>query len=386
LTFRKNQELLSTIYVSDYEKLDRYIFGRLLSWGSGVAGKLGDASNITKCTPTPITTNTCTWIQVSAGFDHTSVIKCDFTLWSFGCGEFGRLGNNSTTARSSPVQVTGGGRWKQVSAGNEHTAAIKSDGSLWLWGGAQFGVLGDNTIVDKSSPVQTVSATFNWKQVSAGQSHTAAIKTDGTLWTWGSGASGRLGDNCNLNRSSPVQVAGANLNWKQVSAGGVHTLAIKTDGTLWTWGGNGGGQLGDGTTSCRNSPGVIVSSPKWRQVSAGFIYSAGVKYDGTLWTWGCGTDGVLGTFSTISSSTPVQTAAGGICWKQVSASNGVGSRFMAAVKIDGSLWAWGSNFCGQLGDDTSTAKSSPVQLTASGTWKQVSAGNAHAAATTRTCV
>ena len=148
-------------------------------------------------------------------------------LWGWGRNGAGRLGDGTITPKSSPVQtITGGTNWKQVSSGQVQTAAIKTDGTLWLWGSNASGRLGDNTITNRSSPVQTITGGTNWKQVECGYSHTAAIKNDGTLWLWGENSNGRLGDNTEYSRPSPVQTIMRGTTWKQVSCGDIHTAAI----------------------------------------------------------------------------------------------------------------------------------------------------------------
>jgi alpha-tubulin suppressor-like RCC1 family protein len=133
------------------------------------------------------------------------------------------------------------------------TGAIKTDGTLWLWGQGGSGRLGNNLTNNQSSPVQTVSGGTNWKQVSIGTNFSAAIKKDGTLWTWGVGTGGRLGNNSNVYRSSPVQTVSGGTNWKQVSNNGNHVAAVKTDGTLWMWGYGDTGQHGNNTVLNRSS-------------------------------------------------------------------------------------------------------------------------------------
>jgi alpha-tubulin suppressor-like RCC1 family protein len=151
---------------------------------------------------------------------------------------------------------------------------------VWLWGRNQFGQLGDNTTTNKSSPVQTIAGGTNWKQVAAGAAHSSAIKTDGTLWTWGQNTDGQLGDNTTTNKSSPVQTIAASTNWKQVSCNGMHTTAIKTDGTLWTWGQGINAQLGNGVSSSRSSPAQTASSTSnWILVSAGAYHTAAIRED-----------------------------------------------------------------------------------------------------------
>ena len=159
---------------------------------------------------------------------------------------------------------------------------IFSEGGLWTWGNATYGVLGDNTVIAKSSPVQTITGGTNWKQVACGYRHTAAIKTDGTLWTCGYNYYGQLGDNTGVSKSSPVQTIAGGTNWKQVAAGsaGIHTAAIKTDGTLWSWGFNVSGQLGDNTTTNKSSPvQTITGGTNWKQVACGYRHTAAVKDD-----------------------------------------------------------------------------------------------------------
>ena len=160
-------------------------------------------------------------------------------LWLWGENSYGALGDNTSAPKSSPVQtIAGGTNWKQVAFGRYYAAAIKTDGTLWAWGRNDYGQLGNNTITHRSSPVQTISGGNNWKQVVGGRYQTAAIKTDGTLWTWGFNGDGQLGNNTSgsgTNKSSPIQTIAAGTNWKQVSCGYGHTAAIKTDGTLWIW-------------------------------------------------------------------------------------------------------------------------------------------------------
>jgi alpha-tubulin suppressor-like RCC1 family protein len=154
---------------------------------------------------------------------------------------------------------------------------LEPPGALWTWGSNFYGGLGDNTTTNKSSPVQTISAGTNWKQVSCGY-HTAAIKTDGTLWVWGSNSDGQLGDNTNTYQSSPVQTIAGGTNWKQVAGGWFHTAAIKTDGTLWTWGSNFYGGLGDNTTTNKSSPvQTIAGGTNWKQVSCGTWHTAAIR-------------------------------------------------------------------------------------------------------------
>jgi alpha-tubulin suppressor-like RCC1 family protein len=356
----------------------------LWTWGYGNTGVLGNAAFTLRSTPVTTFAGGTNWKQVSTRIRHTAAIKTDGTLWTWGYGGSGRLGNAVTTTNTGiPTPVTtfaGGTNWKQVTCGSFHTAAIKTDGTLWTWGQGYSGQLGNASTTNVSTPVTTFAGGTNWKQVSAGNQHTAAIKTDGTLWTWGSnnfrGAAAFLGNASTTNVSTPVTTFAGGTNWKQVTCGTTHTAAIKTDGTLWTWGFGSYGKLGNAVTTGFISTPVttFAGGTNWKQVSCGY-HTAAIKTDGTLWTWGSGLG--LGNASTTNVSTPVTTFAGGTNWKQVSS----GGSHTVAIKTDGTLWSWGNGGTGQLGDNTMTAKSTPVTTFAGGTnWKQLGSGYSGVAA------
>ena len=261
--------------------------------------------------------------------------------------------------------------WASVAAGTNHTAALKTDGTLWTWGSDQDGQLGTG----QQDPVLTGS-TIGWNtpvqigtgfaQVAAGYGHTVAVKNDGTLWAWGFNSSGQVGDGTTTQRSAPVQIG---TGFAQAAAGNNHTVAVKTDGTLWAWGANFNGQLGDGTTTQRIAPVQIGSG--FASVAAGSYHTVAVKIDGTLWAWGYDSFGQLGDGTTTQRSAPVQIGSG-------FAAVAAGQYHSVAVKTDGTLWAWGLNNDGQLGDGTATQRSAPVQV-GSG-FAAVAAGSYHSVA------
>jgi alpha-tubulin suppressor-like RCC1 family protein len=365
---------------------DAFREGNLFTWGRNLEGQLGNNTIITRSTPITTFAGGTNWKQVAGGRYNLLAIKTDGTLWGWGWNFNGSLGINNTTYPCTPVTTFAGGtNWKQVSGGYRHTAAIKTDGTLWTWGSNGSGQLGDNTTTQRLTPVTTFSGGTNWKQVSCGGYHTSAIKTDGTLWIWGESGYGRLGGNDNFpSRPTPVTTFAGGTNWKQVSATLNHTTAIKTDGTLWTWGRNRYGELGindSGTGNVRYTPvTTFAGGTNWKQVvGSGNEFSAAIKTDGTLWVWGYGSTGALGTNDPIQRNTPVTTFAGGTNWKQVTC----GSSHTAAIKTDGTLWTWGYNAYGNLGNNTVVGRSTPVTTFAGGTnWKQVAGGGDHTAATT----
>ena len=359
----------------------------LWTWGYNGFGQLGTSNTTDRSSPvTTAAVGVTTWRQIDAGVWFSTAVKTDGTLWAWGQGGSGQLGTGNSSNYCSPVTTAGGGtNWIQVSAGTASTAAIKTDGTLWTWGCNGNGQLGTGNTTNRCSPVTTVAGGTNWCQVStngsciAGVSEglTAAIKTDGTLWLWGINNSGQLGTGNTTNYSSPVTTVAGGTNWCQVSIGSyAYSTAIKTDGTLWTWGCGQVRTLGDGGATDRSSPVTTAGGgTNWCQVSAGAVVVIALKTDGTLWTWGSANGGVLGTGDGNFRLTPSTTAGGGTNWCQVS--GGYYTSF--AVKTDGTLWTWGCNGNGQLGTGNTTNYSSPVTTVAGGTnWCQVSAGAAHA--------
>jgi len=348
-------------------------------WGIRNEGRLGTNSNESKNTPVTTFAGGNNWKQVAGGFTHTAAIKTDGSLWTWGQNDNGQLGISITGGtRSTPVTTFAGGNdWKSVFCGGSFTGAIKTDGSLWTWGNNGNGQLGINNTDTKNTPVTTFAGGNNWKSVAAVYFHTAAIKTDGSLWTWGRNNKSQLGINNTDQKNIPVTTFTGGTNWKSVACGGYFTTAIKTDGSLWVWGDNTNGRLGinQGTVTRTIPVTTFAGGNDWKSVSAQSESSAAIKTDGSLWTWGSGSEGKLGINASGDRSTPVTTFAGGNNWKQVS----VGYNLMAAIKTDGSLWTWGANGYGAaLGINASGDRSTPVTTFAGGNnWKQVAAGQSH---------
>ena len=295
-----------------------------------------------------------------------------FPLYVFGRNNVGQLGLNDTNPRSSPTQLGTSTDWAQSAHGNGSSFAIKTDGTLWAWGLASSGQLGLNSTINSSSPVQ-VGALTNWAQVSAAAINTGAVKTDGTLWSWGAASSGRLGNNdTTTNISSPIQI-GALTDWVKVSLGGSFSTALKTNGTIWSWGGGSYGQLGINESlgfGNRSSPVQIGFLTNWAQVESGGTAAFARTTSNALYAWGRAGQGNTGQDDRISRSSPTQV--GGLTnWAKLE--HGPNAYNTAAIKTDGTLWCWGSNGAGELGTNDIVRRSSPVQI-GSSTWTRADTG------------
>jgi alpha-tubulin suppressor-like RCC1 family protein len=298
------------------------------------------------------------------------ITKDSTGLGNFTSGITGLSPNTTYYVRAYATNVIGTAYGDEKSfKTNEDTPKL-----LYTWGHNYYGQLGDGTMDEKTSPAKVGTAT-NWVQISTGYMHTIAIKSDGTLWAWGANWFGQLGDGTTTDRLSPVQI-GTATNWSKVSVSYGHTIAIKTDGTLWAWGYNEYGQLGDSTTTDKLSPLKIGTATNWSNISTGDYHTLAIKSDGTIWSCGHNSYGQLGdgtmnpklTFAQIGTATN---------WSNISA----GSYHSAATKIDGTLWAWGENWDGAIGDGSTTNRLSPIQIGSETNWSKVSCGYMHTAAT-----
>ncbi|MCL2401896.1 MAG: hypothetical protein FWC90_04560 [Oscillospiraceae bacterium] len=304
----------------------------------------------------------------SSGGSSSYAIQPDGALWAWGANHFGHLGDGTTEARLSPIKIMED--VTAVSGSGWHTMAIRADGSLWAWGHNRSKMLGDGTPEHRHSPVRIME---DVTAVSTGSSHTLAIRADGTLWAWGRNSEGQVGNgnvtSWDVGVPEPVQIM---EDVVAVSAGDFHSMAIRRDGSLWAWGRNDYGQLGNGEVMEHDGtvPHPIRIMDNVAAVSAGSNRTFAIRTDGTLWAWGQSPLGATDEETRIE-RTPPQFGMPGpgpipyhvhsspILVMDNVASVATGGDRAFAVRSDGSLWAWGR---GPLGDGTQVERVEPVKI------------------------
>jgi len=357
--------------------------GMIWAWGSNSVGQLGvETTELCfysfTCSTTPVQISGLTDVTAIGNSGDTMVngqtiaLKDNGTVWAWGSNGYGQLGDGTRTDSFTPVQVCASGETDPcanfltdiavIVSGGNHTIMLKNNGMIWAWGSNQYGQLGATTTETcrynypcSTTPLQ-VSGLTDVTSISAGRDHTIAIKNDGTLWAWGLNSSGQLGNGTRTNSTTPLQVSGL-TDVISISAGRNHTLALKANGTVWAWGSNGYGQLGDGTKNDRSTPVQVSGFTDVTEIVGGGNHTLALKADGTLWTWGWNLYGQLGDGTRNDRSTPVQVSG----LTDVVEIEGGGSHTLA-LKADGTVWAWGDNRFGQLGNATTIDSTVPVQV------------------------
>ena len=331
------------------------------TWGRNEYGTLGNCTTTQRTAPEQVG-GLKGVTDVAAGCDHSLALKDDGTVWAWGANFHGQLGDGTTTTyRTGPVKVSGLSGVTDVAAGCSHSLALKDDGTVWAWGLGENGQLGDGTATKRTSPVE-VSNLSGVTDVAGGGFHSLALKDDGTVWAWGINYAGQMGDGTTTTRTSPVKVSGLTGVTDVAAGGGGHSLAIKGDGTVWAWGPNGAGQLGDGTGTDRTTPVRVSGLSGVTDVAGGGGHSLAVKNDGTVWAWGSNFDYQLGVDTTPYWIRTTPAKVSGIS-NVVGVSGGTDQSL--ALKDDGTVWTWGEWHSGNTGgidDCCTTYNKSPVQV------------------------
>ncbi|MBF0450216.1 MAG: hypothetical protein HQK75_05900, partial [Candidatus Magnetomorum sp.] len=346
------------------------------TWGNNYSGQLGIGSGVSQqLTPVHIT-DLSEVISIASGWNtmdgnHSLAVKTDGTVWAWGVNDYGQLGiGEATSDRYTPVNTVSASNIIDVAAGGHHSLALKNDGTVWAWGYNMSGQIGDGTSAggnDRYTPVQVINLT-DVAAIAAGSNHSLALKSDGTVWAWGEDSEGQLGDNSITPKSTPVQVVDSDgIGYLEdiiaIDAGDRHSLALKSDGTVWAWGANNSGELGQNS----NSPSYqqipvqvygingIGKLTNIIDISTGFQHTLALRSDGRVVSWGSNTYGQLGNESNTVQYAPVLVSMIGNI--QTIEAGGLHS---AAIQRDGTVWTWGYNSSGELGNNTTTEYNYPI--------------------------
>lgn len=287
---------------------------------------------------------------VSVGNGHTVFLTSDGTLYGFGANYLGQLGSELPGAVVEPTALPAFSNKEitDVAAGSFFTVALESNGTVWAVGKNMNGQLGDGTTTNTAIPIEVTGlADKTITAVVAGGFHAAALADDGTVWTWGYNLNGQLGNGTVEDSSTPVQVTGLS-GITAIGVGQYFSAALASDGSVWSWGNNLYGQLGNGSTDASSIPVQISGDTlSFTAIAVGGSHTVALADDGSVWTWGCNNQGQLGDGTGASSSVPVQVT--GLTGKVITAV-AAGSDHTVVVANDGTAWAWGGNLYGQLGN------------------------------------
>jgi alpha-tubulin suppressor-like RCC1 family protein len=342
-----------------------------VSWGDNRNGQLGNGSTAGSTSYAGVSGLTSGVTQISAGgYDNAIALTTGGTVSTWGLGL--ALGTGSAANSPVPVPVPGLTGVTQISAGLGYDLALRSDGTAWAWGGNPFGQLGDGntTTIPNSTPVQVTGLT-GVTQIAAGNGFGLALRSDGTVWAWGWNASGQLGDGTTTDSDVPVQVTGL-TGVIQIAAGAASAMALRVQlrrtsyvKTVWTWGGNSAGQLGDGTTTDRSTPELVsgINAPSITAIAEG-SNSMVLGSDGSVWDWGPNTVGEVGNGTTTNEPRPVKI------WNSGVIAIAAGAFHSLALFYDGTVLAWGDGVFG-----TGTRSLVPVPVPGLSNVTQISAGD-----------
>ena len=347
----------------------------LLSWGNNGFGQLGDGTTTQRTSPTPFA-ELPNWNTVAAGDSSTCATGTDATLWCWGLNNAGQLGDGTQDGHKSPHEVTTPSTdWDTVGAGHWFACATTTLDDLWCWGDNVNGQLGDGTTTRRFSPVQ-IGPSGVWTSVAPGYAHTCAVDWLSQLWCWGENDEGQVGNGASgADVLTPTLVAGS-ASWDSVAAGDGHTCGLRTDGTLWCWGDGDFGKLGQGVNLANSTtPLQVGSASDWEAVEAGDDHVCGVTTGGDLWCWGRSTKGQVGNGTAgVSVLAPAQIGSG-TTWLSVE----LGREHSCATSAGDDLWCWGDASRGRLAQPSGGASyfTTPMQVPGPTNWSAVTSGAEH---------
>jgi len=330
--------------------------GTVWAWGLNETGQLGDGSTTNRATPVAVKLDATIIIRIAGGGEYSMALTSDKIVLAWGDNISGQLGDGTVDNHITASLVPGLSSIDDIAAGFRHSLALKGDSSVAAWGTNYSGELGDGTTMNERWGPGAVQSLGNVVSVVAGNNHCLALRADGTVWAWGDNSAGQLGDNTIVDRATAFGIPGL-LSASQVAAGEAFSVVRLSNQTIKTWGSNSSGQLGDGTNVDSKTPKSIMGINGAVGVAAGARHVLAIVSGGQVMSWGANDAGQLGDGTTTSHNTPalistldnVMTVA-------------AGTKHSLALRTDGSVWAWGSGEFGQLGNGLTASKYAPVKV------------------------
>ena len=328
--------------------------GGVQCWGNNHSGEVGDGTTTERSTPTAVSGLGSGVAAIGVGWYHACAVTTGGALWCWGYNDYGQLGDGTSTSRLTPVAVSGlGSGVAAIAAGGYHTCALTTGGAVWCWGYNDDGELGDGTTTQRLTPVAVSGLTSGVTAIAAGGWLTCALTTGGAVRCWGYNGNNELGDGTTTNRLTPSTVSGLTSGVAAITAGADHGCALAASGAVRCWGGNWNAQLGDGTTTNRSTPTAVSGLGSGvAALAAGGDHTCALTTGGGAWCWGGNWNGELGDGTTSWRSTPVAVSGLG----SGAAAIGAGYYHTCAVMTGGTVRCWGSNYDAELGDGTTTAR------------------------------
>jgi alpha-tubulin suppressor-like RCC1 family protein len=383
-TYEANKIFMTSVSAGGEHSLGITAQGRLYAWGANGSGQLGNGTTTSRNTPTLINVPNLqsgeTIAQVTAGSSHSLAVTTQGRVYAWGYNVAGQLGDGTTTDRYTPTLINvpnlqSGETIAQVTAGSVHSLAVTTQGRVYAWGYNDYGQLGNGTTTSRNTPtlinVPNLQSGETIAQVTAGYYHSLAVTTQGRVYAWGYNDYGQLGNGTTTSRNTPTLINVPSLQSgetiAQVTAGSVHSLAFTTQGHVYAWGSNGSGRLGDGTTTNRYTP-TLINVPNLQsgetiaQVTAGYFHSLAVTTQGRVYAWGSNDIGQLGDGTSNDRLTPTLINVPNLQSGESVAHISACFRHSLAVTTQGRVYAWGWNVYGQLGNGTNTNRNTPTLI------------------------
>jgi len=356
--------------------------GTVSSWGENEDGQLGNGNNTDSNEPVIVDMSGVlsgkTITAVAAGRYHSLALASDGIVYAWGGNRYGQLGNGNNINSNVPIAVDTSGvllgkTITAIAVGSEFSLALTSDGTVYSWGSNNLGQLGNGSTTNTNVPVMAVTnGVLSGKTISAisaGLYHSIALSSDGMIYSWGHNFNGQLGNGNNNNSNVPVTVNMSGvLSGKTITgitSGGAHVLALDSDGKVYSWGGNYSGQLGIGDNTNSNVPVIVdasdvLSGKTLTTIAAGYQHSLAVDSDGNVYSWGKNSSGQLGNGNTTDNNIPVQVNSSGSLSGKTIIAIATGKYHSIALDSEGGIYTWGYNIDGQLGDGSNTRRTTPV--------------------------